>query len=668
MKKFLSLFLSVVMLLSITAGIDFSAYADTYTDWNGIEYYISGDFTYYLESDGTARIASYDGSNKNLVIPSTIDGYTVTVIGDQYGYFGGEICSDRYLVSVVIPDTVECICGAAFRMNENLTKVTIPNSVKYIDWDAFNGCKSLTKVTIPNSVEYIGADAFYGCKGLTSIVLPDSISKIENCSFYNCTSLKSVTIGKNVTSIGYRAFGNCKSLTNVTLPDSVKTIEAEAFYNCTGLKSVTIGKKIKTIRSSAFYCRNLKDVYYKGTKQQWNDVNIEQGNDYLLNSTIHYSGCTTHKWNKGTVTKATTSKNGSIVKKCSVCGAKSTTTIYYPKTITLSTTSYTYDNKAKKPSVTVKDSKGNKISTSNYTVSYASGRKKVGKYTVTIKFKGNYSGTVKKTFTIKPKVSPSSKTLYVGATQKLTVSSSNKTITYSSSNKSVATVSKKGVITAKKKGTATITVKSNGISNTVKITVKNPGISLNKSSVSVYKGNTVTLKATTTPSGSKVTWSSSNKKVATVSGGKVKGVGKGTATITASIKYKGKTYKKTCKVTVNVKPSKEKTAAYVEYLLRGNLKNPSSFRLNNIIYSGNTVWVWYSAVNGFGGRTDGFASGYFSKEKVLIPGYYNIDCDGGYIVCELDAYKPKTFTGYLDISKVNKEYNKISKIHYSYVY
>ena len=110
----------------------------------------------------------------------------------------------------------------------------------------------------------------------------------------------------------------------------------------------------------------------------------------------------THSYSN-VVTKATTSKNGKIVKRCSCGAVKSTTTIYYPKTITLSSTSYTYDGKVKKPTVTVKGSNGKVISASNYTVSYASGRKNVGKYKVSVKFKGNYSGTVSKTFTINPK-------------------------------------------------------------------------------------------------------------------------------------------------------------------------------------------------------------------------------------------------------------------------
>ncbi len=110
----------------------------------------------------------------------------------------------------------------------------------------------------------------------------------------------------------------------------------------------------------------------------------------------------THAY-KTTTTKATLSKNGSIVKKCTVCGkVASNTAIRYAKTFELSKTTYTYTGNALKPSVTVKDSNGNKISSSYYTVKY-SNNKKVGKATVTITFKGNYSGTKTLTFKINPK-------------------------------------------------------------------------------------------------------------------------------------------------------------------------------------------------------------------------------------------------------------------------
>lgn len=110
-----------------------------------------------------------------------------------------------------------------------------------------------------------------------------------------------------------------------------------------------------------------------------------------------------HSYANKTV-KATTSKNGSIRKYCTKCGViQSVSTIPAAKTVKLSATSYTYNGKTKKPSVSVIGNNGKKLASSNYSVSYSSGRKKVGKYTVKVTFKGNYSGTVSKTFKINPK-------------------------------------------------------------------------------------------------------------------------------------------------------------------------------------------------------------------------------------------------------------------------
>lgn len=107
---------------------------------------------------------------------------------------------------------------------------------------------------------------------------------------------------------------------------------------------------------------------------------------------------------KQTVTPATTSKDGKIVKKCSVCGATVTSSIAKISSVSLSAVNYTYNGGVKTPSVTVKNSKGKKLSKGkDYTVSYSSGRKNVGRYAVKIKLKGNYSGTVTKTFDIVPK-------------------------------------------------------------------------------------------------------------------------------------------------------------------------------------------------------------------------------------------------------------------------
>ncbi|MBO5837555.1 MAG: leucine-rich repeat protein [Oscillospiraceae bacterium] len=112
----------------------------------------------------------------------------------------------------------------------------------------------------------------------------------------------------------------------------------------------------------------------------------------------------THDY-KTKTTKATTSKNGKVVKKCAECGKiSSEKTIYRIKSFSLSTTKYTYSGATRTPSVTVKDYKGKKLTKdTDYTVAYESGRADVGEYTVTVTLKGNYTGTKKLYFTIVPK-------------------------------------------------------------------------------------------------------------------------------------------------------------------------------------------------------------------------------------------------------------------------
>lgn len=156
------------------------------------------------------------------------------------------------------------------------------------------------------------------------------------------------------------------------------------------------------------------------------------------------------------------------------------------------------------------------------------------------------------------KLNVKSKTIYKGKTYtlKATVGPKNTTdkLTWSSSKPKIAKVNSSGKVSALKKGTATITVKTtSGKKATCKITVKevkSTKVTLNKKNLTLKKGKTATLKATVTPKKStdKITWSSSNKKVATVSSnGKVKALKKGTVKITVKTSS-GK--KATCKVKI----------------------------------------------------------------------------------------------------------------------
>lgn len=145
--------------------------------------------------------------------------------------------------------------------------------------------------------------------------------------------------------------------------------------------------------------------------------------------------------------------------------------------------------------------------------------------------------------------------LLPGETKTLSVSTepAGMEVSWSSSNTSVATVSG-GKITAIAPGSVTITSQITYAGKTYKdscsVTVGSPSISLSADWVSLAIGQTAELRASTTPSGASVSWFSSNTSVATVSGGKVKAVASGNATITATITVGGKSYSATCSVTV----------------------------------------------------------------------------------------------------------------------
>lgn len=160
--------------------------------------------------------------------------------------------------------------------------------------------------------------------------------------------------------------------------------------------------------------------------------------------------------------KAEPGKDGEIKEKCSICGTVlAQTVIYAPKTVTFSKDSYVYDGKTKKPGVVLKDSRGQVIDGSQYTVTFKD-NKNVGKATAVITLKGNYSGSLKECFTIIPKatqiakVTAKSKSFAV-KWKKQSVQTDGYVIQYSTSKKFTKSTTKS--VTVKNKKTTSQTVK-----------------------------------------------------------------------------------------------------------------------------------------------------------------------------------------------------------------
>ena len=266
----------------------------------------------------TVTITKYTGTESTVILPSTINSWPVTKIGED-----------------------------AFQDNTTITSVTIPASVTEIGANAFAGCTNLTSVTyggdwskltiqsgnpavedaakdaaneqlfdfefilnntavvvisykgtaadvtIPSRykgkpVTVIDPVAFYNNSAVTSVTIPDSVTAIPDYAFGFCSQLTNISIPNSVTFIGFSAFNSCTSLKSITLPSSLSTIQSYAFYNCGNLKTIRIPVSVTSIGNCAFdVCPSLMTVTYPGSKTQWDD-NITKGsnNDVLENHLI----------------------------------------------------------------------------------------------------------------------------------------------------------------------------------------------------------------------------------------------------------------------------------------------------------------------------------------------------------------------------------------------
>ena len=206
---------------------------------------VQAQYKYTTNADNTITITKYTGPDGAVAIPDTIDGLSVTGIGDS----AFRECTN--VTSVIIPNSVSAIWEGAFELCFSLTSVTIGTNVTIISDYAFFDCEGLDGVTIPNSVTTIGGYAFVGCSGLTSVTIPNSVTDIGGYAFDGCFNLTNVTIDNRVTSIG------------------VTTIEDGAFSDCAKLSGVYFEGNAPLLWSSVFSGDTNATVYYLAGTTGW---------------------------------------------------------------------------------------------------------------------------------------------------------------------------------------------------------------------------------------------------------------------------------------------------------------------------------------------------------------------------------------------------------------
>lgn len=283
----------------------------------------------------TVTITKYTGTESTVILPSTINSWPVTKIGED------ALKDNTTITSVTIPDSVTEIGANAFAGCTNLTSVnyagdwrkltiqsgnpavedavnaqlfdfaftpdntavivtkyngiaadvTIPSRYKGKPVTAINNAafpnSAVTSVTIPDSVTSIPDAAFVNCSELTNISIPNSVTYIGLSAFSSCTSLKSITLPSSLRSISEALFFGCSQLTTIQIPDSVSSIQAYAFYNCGKLETIRIPVSVTSIGDYAFDgCPSSMTVTYSGSKTQWDAITKGSYNNVLENNLI----------------------------------------------------------------------------------------------------------------------------------------------------------------------------------------------------------------------------------------------------------------------------------------------------------------------------------------------------------------------------------------------
>ena len=142
--------------------VTFTADFDSFSD---------GGFDYSVNEDGTLCIEKYTGTARDLVIPSTVNGKTVTSVA--CGAFSG--CNT--LVKVTFPDTITKNNGTIFSNCENLKTVILPRGITGYS-TLFYNCDSIEEVEFPDSVTALYGYSFFDCNNLSTLIIPSSVTYI----------------------------------------------------------------------------------------------------------------------------------------------------------------------------------------------------------------------------------------------------------------------------------------------------------------------------------------------------------------------------------------------------------------------------------------------------------------------------------------------------------
>lgn len=239
---------------------------------------VYGNYAYEIIDDDNVKITNYNGSESEVVVPSVLDGKTVTKIG--YGAFAECKSIEKVTIpdsisvieayafsqcsniqAIELPESITSIGKYAFAGNTSLKRVSIPKKIRSLSYGLFFDCTSLENVMLPEGVESIGSVAFGNCKSLSTMLLPSTLISIDSNTFSECVSLSSIVLPEGVTFVGSGAFSGCLSLSNIQLPSTLLGIAQSAFKDCIALQTIDLPDNLNAIGYGAFSgCTSLQEI------------------------------------------------------------------------------------------------------------------------------------------------------------------------------------------------------------------------------------------------------------------------------------------------------------------------------------------------------------------------------------------------------------------------
>jgi len=532
-----------------------------------------------LVSEAPEAAESAIASNANEAVEDNASPFKITADGVLVRYVGNA-------EFVIIPNTVNDIRGKAFANNANIKTVVIPASVNTIHNQAFVNCVNLTNVTVLAKEINIAKSAFNGEKpNFYTVVNSDAAAFAVSRGFYVESNLIPLDQNYRLTTGVQRTYRiyitNGRAISYISSNPNVATVNASGI-----VQTVNAGTAQITVALADGQTRILT-VYVEAPTASLSSTSMTMkvGDSKLL--TVNNLAGRSVTWSSSNANVA--SVNGGMVFANASGSCTITASLSDGTTLTCSVTvqsqprpslnKTTLNMKVGDTGMLYVNNRGNRgvtWSSSNANVASVSGgkvsAKAAGSCTITARLSDGITLTCKVNVAQKTQPKPSlNKTtlnLKVGESAMLTVNNrGNRSVTWSSSNANVASVNG-GRVSAKAAGSCTITARlSDGTTLTCKVNVtqkSQPKASLNKTSLSLKVGETARLSVNNRGN-RKVTWSTSNSKIAAVSRGKVTARGAGSCIITAKLSD-GTTL--SCVVTVAQKSQPKPSLNTTKYTLR----------------------------------------------------------------------------------------------------